>query len=80
MKYTIKFTDTDQQRKAEKAIKAAQDYLGERFDQIIKLFTESIENGEITTRKQLHFAMSFAGIHGYPVDALIKRYWSTLPA
>ena len=77
MKYTIKFSGDN---KAKKAIKATQDYLGDRFASTIELFTQAIEAGEIATRQQAHLAMSFVGIQGYPVDALIEKYWPTLTA
>ena len=79
MSYTIEYPATDPDR-ATKAIEATKAYLGDRFDGIISLFTQAIEAGEIATRQQAHLAMSFAGIQGYPVDALIERYWPTLPA
>lgn len=81
MTYTIEFTDVDPKRKAARAIEAAKDYLGEdRFTEVIGLFTGAIKAGEITTRKHVRLGMSFVGIQGYPVEALIEKYWPTLPA
>jgi hypothetical protein len=80
MKTTINYTDLPTDRKAAKAIEDTKAYLGDRFAEIIGMFTQAIEAGEITTRKHVHLAMSFAGIQGYPVDALIEKYWPSLTA
>jgi hypothetical protein len=80
MKTTINYTDLPTGRKAAKAIEDTKAYLGDRFAEIIGMFTQAIEAGEITTRKHVHLAMSFAGIQGYPVDALIEKYWPSLTA
>jgi hypothetical protein len=80
MSYTIDFSDSDPKQKAARAIEAAEDYLGDKFSEIIGLFTLGIEKGELTTRKHVHIGMSLAGIQGYPVAAIIEKYWPTLPA
>ena len=80
MSYTIDFTDSDTKRKADRAIKAAESYLGDKFEEIIGLFTQGIAAGEITTRKHVRLGMSFAGVQGYPVEAIIDKYWPSLPA
>lgn len=80
MTYTIDFTDTDPKRKAARAIEATESYLGDKFTEIIGLFTQGIEAGELTTRKQVRLGMAFAGIQGYPVEAIIEKYWPSLPA
>ncbi len=77
--YTIEFPPSDPDR-ATKAIEATKAYLGDRFAGTIELFTQAIKAGEMTTRKHVHLGMSFAGIQGFPVDAIIERYWPTLPA
>jgi hypothetical protein len=65
---------------AGRAIADAETYLGDRFTEIIGLFTQSINAGEITTRRQVRFVMSFVGIQGITVDAIIDKYWPSLPA
>ena len=79
MSYTIEFPATDPNR-AVKAIEATKAYLGDKFTEVINLFTKAINAGEIENRRQVHLGMAFAGIRGYPVDAIIERYWPTLPA
>ena len=79
MTYTIEYPATDPDR-AVKAIAGAESYLGDKFTEIIGLFTQGIEAGELTTRKQVRLGMAFAGIQGYPVEALIEKYWPSLPA
>ena len=80
MTYTIDFSDSDPARKADRAIAAAEAYLGDKFTETIELFTRAITDGEITTRKHVRLGMSFVGIRGYPVEALIEKYWPSLPA
>jgi hypothetical protein len=80
MSYTIDFTGLAQEQKATQAIAAAEAYLGDRFAGIIEMFTQAIEAGELTTRKHVHLGMSFAGVRGYPVEAIIEKYWPALPA
>lgn len=81
MSYTIDFSRfTDPVAKREAGINAAQSYLGDQFPKVIELVTQSVKAGEFTTRKQVHFAMSFVGVQGYPVDALIEKYWPGLAA
>ena len=80
MTYTIDFTDADPKRKADRAIKAAEAYLGDKFTEIIGLFARAITDGEVTTRRQVHLAMSFVGVQGFPVEAIIEKHWPTLPA
>jgi len=80
MKYTINYTDLPAGRKAAKAIEDTKEYLGDKFAEIIGMFTAAIEEGELTTRKHVHLAMSFIGVQGYPVDAMIDSYWPTLTA
>lgn len=79
MSYTIEYPATDPNR-AERALAAAEAYLGDKFPGTIELFTQAITDGEITTRQQVHFGMSFVGIQGYPVEAIIGKYWPSLPA
>ncbi len=80
MKTTINYTNLPIDRKAVKAIEDTKAYLGDRFAEIIGMFTQAITDGEITTRQQAHLAMSFVGVEGYPVDAMIDSYWPTLTA
>lgn len=80
MKATINYTDLPAGRKAAKAIEDVKSYLGDRFPEIIGLLTQAIEAGKIKTQNQMHLAMSFVGVQGYPVDALIEKYWPTLTA
>jgi hypothetical protein len=80
MKHAIDYANLPPEQKANKALADTQSYLGDRFDHIIALLTEEIELGHFKTRKQIHFAMSFVGVQGYPVAVLIDKYWPTLPA
>jgi hypothetical protein len=81
MSYTIDFAGhADPVAKRDAAVNAAKAYLGDRYTGIINAVTQAIDAGELTTRKQVHLAMSFAGIQGYPVDALTDTYWPSLPA
>ena len=65
---------------AGRAIADAETYLGDRFTEVIEMFTQAIAAGEVTTQRQVRFVMAFVGIQGCPVDALIERYWPSLPA
>ncbi len=79
MTYTIEYPAADPNR-AERALAAAESYLGDRFAGTIELFTRAIADGEVENRRQVRLGMSFAGIQGYPVEAIIEKYWPTLPA
>lgn len=79
--YTINFSGyTDPVAKATKAIDAVKAYLGDLYPRVIESVTRSVKAGEFTSRKHIHFAMSFVGVQGYPVDALIDTYWPDMPA
>ena len=81
MAYTVDFSGVAPEQKAAQAIVAAKDYLGEdRFAEVIRILSESITAGEIENRRQVRLAMSFVGIRGYPVDAIIEEHWPGLPA
>jgi hypothetical protein len=77
MKYEISYANFDNpEAKKHKAIQDCKNYLGgDHFDKLTKEIakvpdTEDNRNGVI-------FWLSFAGIEGYPADALIDEYIGT---
>ncbi len=65
---------------ADRAIADAESYLGDQFPKVIARVSQAIEEGELTTRKQVRFVMWFVGIEGITVDDITDKYWPLLPA
>ena len=81
MSYTIDFSGSAPEQKAVQAIEAAKAYLGDKFfAELIRILSEGIAAGKIENRRQVHLAMSFVGVQGFPVEAIIDKYWPSLPA
>jgi hypothetical protein len=76
MKYTINYTGLNDRDKFAQAILDVQDYLGEaRFNQLVALFKAQPQ----LTLEEFKLALSFAGITGYPAEALFD-YCFKMPA
>ena len=66
---------------ADRAIANARVHLGDdKFAEMIERFSQAIEAGEVTTRKQVRFVMWFVGIERVTADDIIDKYWPSLPA
>lgn len=73
MHYTIQFNPKEDGIKVadDKAIQDVKDWFGDKFAVIIESFTH---DKSIKTIEQARLVFSFAGVQGYPVESLCRRY------
>ena len=70
MHYDINYSALPEETKSRKACVDALDYMGPKAYRALSRF---MRTGKYT-REQIHFAASFAGVQGYPIDAMLDRY------
>lgn len=68
--YDIKYDTSDRDAADAKAIQDVEEWLGDRFEEVMKKMSEA----DGATPREVRLAMSFAGIQGYPVGAVIRTY------
>lgn len=70
MHHDIKYDTSDRVKADEKAIEDVKFWLGDRFDEVM----DTMKRCDGAEPREVYFAMSFAGIQGYPVGAIMRTY------
>lgn len=74
--YIVRYEDMTPQQKHDKAIADIVDYVGAaRYAKLYRDMCAARDDGYMPSREAWHMMLSFAGIQGYPCDALYAEIW-----
>ena len=74
--YIVRYEDMTPQAKHEKALADIADYMGlNRYVSFVQECVRARDSGYNPSRDAWHMMLSFAGIEGYPCDALYAEIW-----
>lgn len=74
--YIKHYDNMTPQAKHDQAIADIVDYVGAvRFTKLVQEMTRARDDGYNPSRDAWHMMLSFAGIQGYPCDALYAEIW-----